>query len=77
MALNKYKIKYTQFSMYNSASCLTLQGGKVIGFYINKMTSGVNTPVITQNANTVVLSMASGVTIVGTDVVEGVVITVE
>jgi hypothetical protein len=63
--------------MYNSASCLTIQGGNVIGFYLNKMTSGVNTPIITQTNNAINMSMASGVTIVGTDVVEGVIVTVE
>lgn len=75
MALKGYKFKYSEFKLEAAASCVTIQGGRVIGFYVNKQGSVLHAPIITQTNNGVIVSSVRPIE--GTDVLEGVVVTVD
>jgi len=78
------KYKLNTFSLAGDAVGTTSAGsvtyniagtGKIVGMYLTKQTSHANTPLLTKATNSIAVSLSQA--LVGSDLVEGVVITVE
>lgn len=73
----KYKINAWSLKGDAAASVTTniVTSGNILGMYLTKITSHANLPILTQASNSITISLAQA--LVGSDVCEGVIITIE